>query len=185
MKLTSRDRRAVMLGVVALAALLAVRYVLWPLATSWGTARQQIAAADAQLTDLRTRTQRARLQQQRLVDVFGPAAAKSLPTVDEARVSIVNTVQNALSAGPVAAQSVQLQAIRPLPDITGIALVSLQVDATCQLPQLAGFLAKLPQANELIIIQQMNIAVPEGKPGEMQLSLIIATAAQQEPDVAY
>lgn len=181
MRLSSRDKKALMLGGLALAALIGFRYVLMPLNDSWRDARQRIAQAGDTLQRLQDQQLQLRAQQRRLMDFYGQGLAQPLPTAEQAGVEFVKTVEDLLKAAGLGSQGVQAQPVRPLREVPGVAVVGLQVQLAGRPEQITQCLASLCQSQQPILVQSLTATRP-GKDGDQQLnvSMVIATLARWE-----
>lgn len=180
MTLTARDKKAILLGASVLGAILLVRLALAPWVGSWGRARGQIASSRGEVTELRTKMRRLLRLRDRLVETYGQAAAKPLEDLEPTRIAFLEGVQKALSAGGMGYQSIEPQSVRLVRDLPGIALVQFQVRSSCKLPQLAKSLAEMRKAKKLIIVDRLVVSGRPKKPGELEVTLVLATLARQE-----
>ena len=184
MTITERDRRTLIVGGIILAVMLVTYFGVIPFAGSWAEARQLIAAARAELTLHEHRTISQSVRHARLAEHFGRGVDAPLPSLDEARLSLVNDVEAALKAANVEIENVAPQPGRPLRDAGHITRLAVSVDTTCDLADLARALARLEAAERLILVERINASAVENRPGRVSASLTLATLArtpEQQP----
>ena len=183
MTFSTRDRRAVVLGVIVLAGVFAVRLVVIPLVHSWVDARGRIATGGEALTDLQRQVRRVLGQRERLIRTYGPGAAKPLLDIESAPVSLLQSIQGVLGKAGFKPTDYQPQPARPLQVrgsrlAKGVLLVPLQVRGKCKLPQLAKCLAGMREAPTLILVERVTVANDAKKPGQLEVTLLLATLAE-------
>jgi len=180
LKLTPRDRRAVLLGAAALGVLILARLVVLPWLDGWSAARAHAAADRAEL--LRIETQLARLvaQRHRLKDPLGSAVGKDLQDVESARVSLFASAQAALGAAGFSASDYQPQKPRRLAGLPGVQEICIQVRGKCNGEQLTNMLAQLCKTPTLVVVRQLSLDNDEKKPGELEVTMILMTLARGE-----
>jgi hypothetical protein len=179
MKLSWRDRRAVLVGAAALLAVFLVRYALIPWIHSWQAARGRVAAARAELDDVRSTMQRLLRVRDRTLATYGQAVAKPLEDVEATRIAFLKTVQDVLRAGGVEYKSIDPQPTKALRELPGVEWVPCEVKGSCQLAQLAKCLAELRKAEKLVIVDRITASGGEKEPGKLEVSLVLATLAEQ------
>lgn len=180
MKLTSRDKRAVVLGLAGLVLLGLVRWTVIPWAGDWADARGRIPASRARLGDLQTKMAKVIQQREELEETYGPSAGKALDNVENTRISLLNAVQGVVRSGGFQNPSYQPQPARAIPEVPGVQLVPLQVTGKCQLPQLAKCLADIRKSDTLIVVDRVVANGNEKQPGQLEVTLLLATLARQE-----
>jgi len=187
MNLSARDRRAVRLGAIVVAAAVVVRVAVMPWADSWLNAREGIAADGQSLADLQKQLQRALRQRRRMVEAFGPGAVAPLPDAEAAPIRLLQAAQEVLGKGGFKITGYEPQAARPLRDkdkgvVKGVLVVPLQVRGRCQLPQLAQCLDGMKQAKTLVVVDRVVVANDEKKPGQLEVTLLLTTLAEAKRD---
>ncbi|MBN1943101.1 MAG: hypothetical protein JW849_07380 [Phycisphaerae bacterium] len=181
--LSARDRRALFLGAAALGAIVLLRLTVIPFVDSWSSARDRSEAYGEELTKLNRSLRRVLGQRERLSRVYGPAIRQPLSDVQTARMDLLQSAQDTFQGGGVRLTDYQPQRARPLREIPNVSLVTLQVRGQCQLPQLAKCLSRMSQAKSLMIVQSMNISNNEKQPGQLDVTLVLATLAEtKKPD---
>ncbi|MHC4717943.1 MAG: hypothetical protein ACYS5V_13295, partial [Planctomycetota bacterium] len=136
MNLSPRDRRAIRLGVIALAAIFLVRVAVMPWIDSWANARSRIAANRTAMTDLQGQVRRVLGRRRRLAGEYGPAVGKELPDAESAPVKLLQAVQGVLGKGGFKLTDYQPQPARPVRQgrddpIKDVLIVPLQVRGKC------------------------------------------------------
>ena len=179
MKLTRRDRRAVMLCAAALVAILAGRLIVIPWIDSWGDARRRIADAHRQLVELESRLRRVVAQRRRLEGQYGPRAADPPADVETARIQLLEAAQDVLTANGLKA-TYSPQPTRVVKSVPGIELVALQVRGQFKLGQLTKCLAGMRAAPTLVMVDCLSISNDAKKPGNLDVTLTLTTLAEQQ-----
>ncbi len=180
MTFSPRDRRAIIIGVVALLVLVAVRLVAVPWIDSWREARDEMAQARTQLNDIQKQVHRVLWQRNRLEEVYGPAVTKPLEDRQAAQLSLIKAVQDVFKAGGVKLTDYQPQRARTLKDIPNVEVVPLQIRGKCNLSQLTKCFVAMRTGQKLIIVESFSVTNNEKKPGELELTMIVSTLAQQQ-----
>ena len=180
MTLTPRDRRALILGVVALAVLVVARWFIVPWVDDWCGARDRIATLGITLNQRERAVGRILAQRGRLAGAYGPAINEPLQGVDEAQISLFQVALDVLAANGFGLTDYQPQRGRRLKEIPGVEYVPLQVRGTCKLPQLAKCLAALRGAKTLVFVDRVVVANTEKKPGNLEVTLVLATLAERK-----
>jgi hypothetical protein len=178
--LSTRDRKALTLGLTLLAVLVAARFVLLPTLSAWRHNRAIAKAAAAGFEELEAQKARLDHQQRRLGDMFGDAIAQPLEPLELVQVRFVKRVEQALSQSGVGIAAMSPQPVQPLRELQGVSVVRMRVEATCRFENLAKCLTQLPNAQQLILVDQLSAQGVEGKPGELKLSLVLSTLALSE-----
>ena len=180
MKLTPRDRRAFVLGAAGLAAIALVSYVVLPMAERWQLARAQIEDGRARRTRLQSDLGVLLRQRERLVEAYGPAAGRPLEGAEQTRIAFLKAVQDLLRNAGLQEPNLQPQAPRTVSELPGVQMLSVQAGGKCQLPQLAKCLAELRKADRLIVVDRLTATANPKQPGQLEVTLVLATLARQE-----
>jgi hypothetical protein len=181
MNLTPRDRRAVLLGSIALAAILVVRFAVVPWWDSWRQARDRTEACRAQLTRLGVDLSKLASYQDTAVKLYGPSVLEPLKPSEAARIAFTKTVQDVLRAGGINFESITPQPSRDVPDLPDdVELLPLQVKGKCEVAQLAKCLAGMPKATMPVIVDRIQVTNSPTKPGQLEVTMVLATLAQRE-----
>ena len=178
MTMTERDKRTLIVGGAALAVMLATYFGVIPFTQSWAEARQRIASAEVELRLHEQRSVSQAAQHARLAQHFGAGVGSPLPSLDAARLNLVNDVEAALKAANVNIEHVVPQPGRPLRDADNLTRLAVRVDATCNLVDLARALARLEAADRLIIVDRVHATAVENRPGQVNASLTLTTLAR-------
>lgn len=179
MKLSRRDRRTLILGAAALGAILAARFVLIPWVSGWSDARARIASEQEQLADMRSELSGVLGQHGRLVSKYGPAVSSPLADLETARVNLVKAAQDILKRNGFSATDYKPQPIRQLRKIPGARFVPLQVRGKCNVEQLAKCLAAMRNSKTLVIVDQLSVTNNQKQPGQLEVTIVLATLADQ------
>ena len=179
MTLSTRDRRALILGVLGLGILLAGYYVLMPWLDSWGSARAQISEARSELADVQMRVQRILGLRRRLAKTYGPAVNMPLEEdVQTAQLNLSEAVRETFAGAGFKPTEYRRQRPRALSGVPGVQIVSLEVPGQCNLSQLTKSLAGLSKAKTFVFVERFSIANDEKKPGKLTVTITLATLAR-------
>ena len=179
-KMTPRDRRAVLLGIGALLAVIVIRWMLVPWVASWQQARQDITVAREELTSLEDQLRRYLSQRQRLTAMYGAAVAKPLEDMEPATLRFAEAVQGVVGRSGISNPAYQPQQPKAVPDAPGVEMVTLRMVGRCQLPQLANCLAELRKADSLIVVDSLVANGDPRQQGQMEVTLILSTPAKSD-----
>ena len=180
MTLSPRDRRAILLGAVGLLIILAGRFVLLPWIDSWKDARRSIAEARVELGEAERQIYRVLGQRRRLEKIYGPAVNKALDNRQSAQVKLIEGVQEVFKTGGVKLTGYDPQRPKSLREVPGVEVVAWQIRAKCKLPQLVKCLAGMRKSETLIIVDWFSVVNNEKKPGELEITMMVATLAEKE-----
>ena len=180
MNLSDRDRRALIIGSVLLAALLVVRFAVLPWLDDWRQVRDRIDSTTETLHSLDRKVKRRDHLHEQLARTYGPAASKPLTDVQTTQVAFHKTVQDVLGAAGIKFESIKSQPVKPIRKLPGISLVPVQISGKCQIAQLAKFLAQAQRADMVMIVDRMNVSVNAKKRTELSVTMVLATLAQKE-----
>ncbi len=178
MNLSSRDRRALALGVISVAMIFIVRFPVIRWLKSWSDARQIIATARVQVDDFKRRIRRVLGQRERLARIYGPGVNKPLEDLETARVSLYKAVQGVLKSSGFKPTDYQPQPPRPLPNVSGLRIVPLQIRGKCKLPQLAKCLAEARKTETLVIVDRVSATNDAKMTGQLEVTLVLSTLAE-------
>jgi type II secretory pathway component PulM len=174
MNLLPRDRRAILLGAGVLVLVLVVYWL-----ADWGEARAHIPAGRTNLEKLESAMRRLLRQREHVAAAYGPAAGRPLEGIETAKITLLKAVQDALRGG-IQDPNYQPQPARAAQELPGVQLVPLRVTGKCRLPQLTKCLSDLRQADTLVFVDQIDLSGNEKQPGQLEVTLILATLARQE-----
>lgn len=178
MAMSTRDRRAVILGGAALLLVFGYRYAVSPFVGTWREARARIAFADEQASGLEAQVTQLAAQKRLLEPALGAAASKPLKPVEETRLEFVKVVEELLQQNGLKSQGVRAQPVVTVRDLPGVAIVALQVQSQGQAQQVAQCLSKLGDAEKLILVQKLELAPDAQRPDQMQVTMVLATLAE-------
>ncbi|MBN1554201.1 MAG: type II secretion system protein M [Phycisphaerae bacterium] len=179
-QLSSRDRRAVLIGGIALGAIVLMRLTIIPFADSWADARNRSRTNGEELTQLNRSLRRAVGQRERLARKYGPGIRQSLVNEQAAAMNLFQSAKDVFSAGGIRLTEYQPQRSRPVREIPNVSLVTLQVKGQGDLPKLAKCLHQMTRAKNLMFVQSMNITNNEKQPGQLDVTLLLATLAEMK-----
>lgn len=180
MTLSPRDRRAILLGTAALLIILAARFLVIPWLDSWRSARDEMTNVRSQLNVIQRQVRRVLWQRQRLEEIYGPAVKKPLEDRQTAQLSLIKAVQDVFKAGGVKLTDYQPQRPRTLKEIPDVQIVPLQIRGKCKLSQLTKCFVAMRDGQTLIIVESFSVTNNEKKPGELEITMIVSTLAEQE-----
>jgi hypothetical protein len=173
-RLSPRDRRGTLLGAGALALILVVYFLI-----DWAQTRAGMPEARENLTRLEARMRRLLGRREHLAEMYGPAANKPLEGTEAARIALLKTAQD-LFRGSVQEPSYQPQPARAVQEAPGVYLLPLRLSGKCQLPQLAKCLSEMRKTDSLVFLDQITLSGNEKQPGQLEVTLVLATLARQE-----
>ena len=182
MKLSSHDRRVLLVGAVGLLAILLVRYAAMPWIDHWMLVRDEAVATRQELDELERRVRRVMGQRGRLVPAYGPGANKPLEDLEAASGGLYQAVQNVLGAAGLKEVTFEKQPSKPLRHIRNVHIVPLQVRGKCDQAQLAKCLAGLKTAESLVFVDRLTATNNEKKPGQLEIVMVLTTLARGEGD---
>ena len=180
MNLPTRDQRAILIGAAALALILGLRFIAVPIAQTWQGARARISRAQTELESLKAQIADLQTQHRQLAPVFGPSVSERPPSAQDARVRFVKTVVEPLESAGLDVPSTRTQPLRRLREVSGVGLVTIQVRAVGDLPKLAETLGAMRQTDQLILVESLSASTDEEDPGDLEISMVLATTAQWE-----
>ncbi|MEX0887466.1 MAG: GspMb/PilO family protein [Phycisphaeraceae bacterium] len=180
MTITERDKRTLIIGGVALVILLVGYFGVVPMTQSWVAARERIAVGEVELAQLRQQAALTARERARLATYFGVGARQPVPPLAEARLNLMNDVESILKSANVNIESINPQASRPLREAPHLTRVSLRIDTTCSLVDLARCLARLHESERLILVDRINATVVEDRPGQVKASVVLLTLARSQ-----
>ncbi len=179
MTLSTRDRRAIILGGLGLLIIFAGYFALVPWINSWSSARAQITEARGQLDEVQRRVRRILGLRRRLEQIYGPAVNEPLEQdVQTAQLKLLETVKETFSAGGFKPSEYRLQRPRPLSAVPDVQIVPLEVPGQCNLSQLVKSLAGLCKAKTFVFVERLSITNDEKKPGTFKITMVVATLAR-------
>ena len=179
MTLSQRDRRAIILGAIGLALVCFIRFGLMNFLDSWSDARHRIAAARDNVSRQERAISRVLGQRGRLASEYGQSVCKPLADSDTAKINLLAASQQALTKAGFEPDNYQPQPGKDLRQIPGLRYIPLQVRGKCSLDQLTKLLAGLPNDETPIIVDQLSIAKNEKKPQKLEVTMVLATLADQ------
>lgn len=170
-----------MIGAVLLAAILVVRFAVLPWVDHWRDVSDRIDLTQQRLAGFQQKISRLDHLNTQLRKAYGPAVDKPLEQVQPTQVAFHKTVEELFKAAGIKVKSKDTQKVRPIKDVPDTVLVPVQVRAECQIGQLAKLLAQVRQADRLVVIDRLNVDAVPKKPGHLNLTMVLATLAKQEP----
>ncbi|MCC6682024.1 MAG: hypothetical protein IT445_14075 [Phycisphaeraceae bacterium] len=180
--MNDRDRRALRIGLLVVAAALLWRFAAWPAMQHWRDARAAVAAYDQQLTSLEQRLADRDAAASRLRQRYGDAIEKPLLSLDETRVLFPQAVQEALRQSGMNVERLELQNVRRLRQSPQVSMISLRVEGSCEGSALPRVLASLRQSQRLTVVDRYETTMAnEGDRRNWTVRMILSTAAISEP----
>lgn len=180
MNLSARDRRAVIVGGVALGVIVVVKFALIPWLDHWGDIRNRSDQARATLTEYGDKSNRLTSLHERLTQTYGQAVGQPLDDVQAAKISFHKVVQDVVQTSGLRLESMQPQVVRSIrKQVPGVALLPVRVVAKCQMQQLAKLLAELRKATCLIVVERLDVNSDPQKPTELSVTMVLATVAEE------
>ncbi len=181
MSMSSRDRRAVLIGSVLLGVALLLRFVLLPSYEQWREMREAVVAHEAMLSDVERRLDRRDAMITRLLGKYGDAIEKELLDVDAVRVAFPASIQKALKQSGVNVQSIDVQAVRRVRSVSGVSMISLRVQATCEPNAVGKMIEKLTHTEQITVIERLDVTMEKsGQRNKWAVGLVVATPALED-----
>ena len=178
MALTQRDRRAVLIGLALLGLALLGRFVVMPAYGHWRDVRAAAVAQDEQLTQIERTLNRRDAVFDRLRSKYGDAVDAELLDVDQTRVVFPKAIEQALQQSGVAVQSIDLQAVRRVRQVSGVSMVSLRVRATCKPTAISKLLKALRETDRITVVERLDLTMANpGRRDQWTVGLVVATPA--------
>ena len=181
MTLAARDRRALMILGVALAA--GALYQFWPASAATalkaGADTNAVATAELRLARLRQIAATVSGKEGVLKKVSADLAVREVgllraDTGAQAQAQVIQIVRRLANeeAPPIEIRSTELAALAPLGDAYGAANVSVMVE--CRIAQLVNFLAAIASQPELIATQDLQISAGNAKEKTVRARLTVS-----------
>ena len=187
MTLQTRDRRALMILGVALAA--GAAYQFWPASTGSALTVSAdtgtVETAELRLARLRQLAATVPGKEEVLKKVSADLALREAgllraDTGAQAQAQVIQIVRRLASeeAPPIEIRSTELAVLAPLGDAYGAANVSVQIE--CRIFQLVNFLAAIAAQPELIATQDLQIAVANLKEKTVRVWLTVSGVVSRQ-----
>jgi type II secretory pathway component PulM len=186
MKLSPRDRRAIVLGAVVLLGILAVRLVLVPWWDSWSDARERIQRCSAELEKMERKMDRLLRINKRLEEMYGSAAMKPIQDIETVRIHFPKTITDVLKAGGIGFEIITQRPGKALREVPGVEFVPFQIQGKCKVAQLAKCLAEMRKTKTLVILDRVTATAIQKKKkgkqeqGQLNVTLVLGTLVKGE-----
>ena len=151
-----------------------------PWTDHWLEVRDETATDRAQLAHLERKVAKIVLQRDKVAKAYGPGASRTLGDVEATQVSLLTAVQKVCQTAGFAPTDYQPQGSRPLPSVPDMVIVRIQLRGKCKLPQLVKCLAELRKAETLVFAERLSATNSSKKPGELDVTLVLATLAERK-----
>lgn len=179
MNLTKKDKRAIRICVIALAAILVAKLLVIPWLDRWSEARLRIASADQQIEQLQRPIRRALGLQKHLERLYGPGVNQPCQDIETANLSLMKTAGKFAKSGGMKPSSNVPQRGRRLTNVPGVEIVLLQIRGKCDLQKLSKTLAALLKSETLVFVERLSVTNDQKKPGQLDVTLVLATLAER------
>ena len=180
MNTADRNRRAIRMGLIVLICLAIGQFIVLPWLDHWRDARHRITGAREELKELEAQVRRVWAHRKGLDDALGPAATKPLPNAEEAQVRAIKAAGQVLQMSGMQVISVRPSPLRPLREVPGVAVASIQVEGQGMFMQIPQCLAALRDAEPLLLVEKLTIGPSQRQPGYMAMTVILGAPARQE-----
>ena len=182
MAMSSRDRRALLLGAGVVLAAVLYKVALSPAMTTWSEARQAVANQDALIARIDAQIDRRQAIHARLRDRYGPAIDRPLPTLEDMQVKFPKVVRDAMGRGGAQPGSVDIQGVRRLRDVPGVSLMTLRVNTVCGGNAIPAVLDGLRTAEQIVIVDSIELSMAQpGNRGKWTMILQLSTPTLEPP----
>ena len=179
--MSGRDRRALILGVLAIGVVVLYRLALSPAIATWQQERADAAEQVALLEELETKLDRRAQILRRLEPRFGPGVREALRPASETQIAFPRTVQEAIARGGGSATQVEVQGLRRIRSLPGVELLSLRVRLDCPADAIPQVLQQLQQAALPVIIESMSLDMAQaGQRDQWRATLVVSTPSLAE-----
>ncbi len=176
MPMTTRDRRAVVVCLVVVAAAAGYRLGLAPAVARWQGARASVGAAEAQIDTVENRLDRLDGVERRLEARYGPGVGRPLSTVEALRVAFPEAVRGAVEAAGAEPRQVEVQGVRKLRDVPGVSSLSLRVRAVAENDAVPELLRQLAAGPYPTVVESLNLTMDEpGGRDKWEAVLVVST----------
>ena len=174
--MSDRDRRAIVVCLVVVAAAAGYRLVLSPMVEQWQAARASVATAEAQVDAVGQRLDRLDSVRRRLSERYGPGVGRPLATVEALRVAFPEAVRAAVEAGGAEARRVEVQGVRKLRDVPGVASLSLRVTAVGGDGAIPEVLRQVAAGPYPAVVESLNLSMDEPNRREKwEMVMVVST----------
>ncbi|MEM1027834.1 MAG: hypothetical protein AAGJ38_07100 [Planctomycetota bacterium] len=159
--MSSRDRRALLLGAVLIGLAVLYRVGLSPVMGQWSEARATAASQSAMLAQYEERLEKRADVRKRIEPRYGPGVHRALVTVDEAQVAFPRSVQQAIRRGGAEVKQVEVQGLRRVREMPGIEMLSLRVQVVCEPNSIPRMFRELAGADIPVVIESVNLSMSQ------------------------
>ena len=182
MKLTPRDRRTILLGVIALAAIVVVRFVGMPWLDHWRAARDQREATLVTMRSLNADLQKHDRETSAQARIYGDGIYHPLEDLEHTRLRFLKTLQALSKNGGVGLQMTPAGVSRSR-EVPGVVFVNYKVKGGCNPASLAKLLDQMRNSEQLIIVDDLKMTTPDRKKkGKLQVEMTLYTPALREDE---
>lgn len=182
MTMSSRDRRALLIGAGVVLAAVVYRVALSPAVAVWSEARQAVIDHESVIDRVDVQIDRREAIHARLRERFGPAIDRPLPMLEDVQVAFPKVVRDAMGKGGAQPGSVDIQGVRKLRDVPGVSLVTLRVNAVCDANAIPAVLDGLRTADRIVIIDAIELSMAQpGNRSKWTMTLQLSTPALEPP----
>ncbi len=174
--MNDRDRRALVIGVVLVAAAGAYRFGLSPALDHWREARSVAAQRQAVVDDLHAKLGRRDALMARLEPRFGPGVHEPLDAAENVQITFPRAVQQAISRGGGKPTQIEVQGLKRIRGVTGVELLSLRVRIDCPSRSIPEILQQLRAAELPVIVESLDMVMANNnRRDEWRLSMTLST----------
>ena len=182
MNLSSRDRRALVVGGVGLAAMLVMRFALIPWIDAWMDHRAELVVGRERVDRVARQLRSVLRRRKRLAKAYGPAANLPPQDVEAAGLSLPKAALGVLNSNGFGTTEYLPQRPKRVQGIEGLRVVSLQVSGGCKLPQLTKCLSALRKTETLVMVDRLSVTSDPKKPGQLKVTMVLTTLGEQRED---
>ena len=130
------------------------------------------------LRSLDRKVQQADFLRDELYVFYGSALDKPLQPVQPTQAAFHQAVQDVLKAAGLKFDRIDQQKVKPIKKIPETVLVPVHIRGKCKITQFANFLAKVSQAELLMMVDRFHITSNAKK--ELEIDIVLATLAKRE-----
>jgi len=176
--LTDKDKRALVMGAVGLAVIIAWFGIVEPVGSALVSGRRRSGTGLANLRRLDNRTSRYGARMKELRELMARANLADEPVEEPLQSNrVTDAILKAAKASKIKVKSARSNAPEPLDDFEAYQAVRINVSLDGTFGTLAGFLAKLETTPGVVGVIDIRIA-GQSKPGQVTTTLAVMTLAK-------
>lgn len=161
-KLTQRELFIVIGATVLVSVIVLGRFVVIPAEERWDSAKAKTVMLQSEIARINDLTKQRDQAQARMALRFGESVGRALTDVETTSVTFPKALADVLGKGKMKYQSLELQRVREMREVPGIALVSFSVRGSIRPQDITNLLNAFRQGEQVILIDRMTISNSSG-----------------------